>query len=476
MRRPDLPLILIVLATGAALAVFADGAAHGGGGEQPARGGTTPSSDPAAEFLADAGPALTRCLAGDVTPTAGGSSSPPSAPGKLVDQVSAQVERLRELRYERPVEVRFLSAERLADRLSVLLRKELPEGPVEREGEVLELLGAIRPGSDLLGLESDALGSQVIGLYDPETKELLVLRSGKPDAEELITLAHELEHALADQQLGLDTPKGLAAADRALARVSVIEGDATLTMTRYALAELGLGELGSLGESSVPGAERQFDRLPDYIQRSLLFPYLEGLRLVCYQWLTGGWKAVDRLYAHSPPSTYQVMFPVSYGDGPPADPRPPGRLDPPWRQRARRELGAAELSWLFAAPGGDPEARIAAPVEPLPTPGEQRAAEQEGPRRYASAWRGGELELWARGRESALGISLVEAGGTNLLCGGLAGWYIARFPDADRELSDAAPDAIAFRQPGRTAILTCEGREVRMGIAPDEETARRVAG
>jgi hypothetical protein len=434
MRRPDLPLLALVLAVGAALAIFA-------GDDSPPMPQTADQraveNDITDEFLADAGPALASCLAGNVVPASGGETVP-EAPDALVREVSARVEDLRKLEYSRPVDAQFLGPEAMAERLDVLLRRELPRGPVAREGEVLELLGAIPEGSDLAAIERDALSSQVVGLYDPETKELLVELSGSADADELITLAHELEHALADQRLNLALPKGHTAADRALARLAVVEGDATLTMSRYALAELGLAELSALGEGSLPGA-RAFDELPDYVQRSLLFPYLEGLRLVCYRWLKGGWAAVDRLYTRPPASSDQVMFPVRYGDGPPTDPRDPGRPGPAWRLLAGRELGAAELEWLLSAPGGN----------------RQLALPQ--PRALAAAWAGGEVELWGRGDQRALGVALAQRPGARTLCGAMAAWEDSAFGAE------------------RATALTCDDREVRVGIAPTAGQAQRIA-
>jgi hypothetical protein len=432
--RPDLPLIAIVLAAGAALALFA--------GDEPsgAPGGAAPASagaDIADDLLADAGDALSTCLAGDVTPAVA-ESDVPKDPVALVRRVSGQVERLRELSYTHPVEARFLAPAAMSRRLDVLIRGELPPGRVEREGDVLELLGALPEDADLGEVEREALGSQVVGLYDPETQELLVERSGAAGAEERVTLAHELEHALADQRLDLGLPEGYTTADRALAKVAVVEGDATLTMSRYGLAELGLVELSTLGQGSLP-AQRQFDALPDYIQRSLLFPYIEGLRLVCYQWLKGGWDAVDRLYANPPASSDQVLFPVRYGDGPPADPPETASPGPGWRPLAARELGAAELEWLLSAPGGDPEAAL------------------PEPRALAAAWAGGDVELWGRGDERALGAALVQRDGVRTLCGAMAAWA-----------EDGPP-------PDSETDVACDGPRVRMGIAPTVGEAQRIA-
>lgn len=354
----------------------------------------------------------------------------------------------------------FLTPAELRRRISSLLSEELPRRAVVEEGQILELLGTIPPGSDLYELEEQALDSQVVGLYVPELRELLVQSSGEPGAVELMTLAHELEHALADQRFGLrDVEASAAAADRALAYISVVEGDATLTMERYAIAEIGISELDSVEQEGVPGSERKFDRLPDYLQRSLLFPYFGGMQLVCARWLQGGWRAVDRLYTHPPAATDEILFPARYGDGPPAETRDPGRPDPPWELSTERELGAAELEWLFTAPGGEATASL------------------PEPRGLVSAWTGGEVELWANGSERALGISLLEAPETDLLCGAVAAWYRATYELAEAErFVLGSGEAIAFREPERTAVLVCEGDEVRLGIAPDEAVATRLAG
>ncbi len=82
-----------------------------------------------------------------------------------------------------------------------------------------------------------------------------------------------------------------------------------------------------------------------------------------------------------------------------------------------------------------------------------------------------------RGETAALGISLLEAPETDLLCGAVAAWYRATYELAEAErFVLGSGEAIAFREPERTAVLVCEGDEVRLGIAPDEAVATRLAG
>jgi hypothetical protein len=449
VRRPDLPLILLVAAMGVALALFVDGKPPP---EAPADA-VAETPDPVDDFLADFDPVFIDCFGR--TDAKEAEDAGPADLEAVVDQVSARVERLRELRFSGPVDARFLGSEELREEVEGLVAEELPAGRVRREGEVLQELGAIPPAGDLAEITTDALGSQVVGLYDTKSQELLVQSADEVGAEEEITLAHELQHALADQALGIaERVAGPAAVDRTLAYTSVVEGDATLTMELYALAHVGLAEQLSLGES-VPG-EAEFAALPDYVQRSLLFPYLEGLRLVCHRFGAGGWAAVDRLYSLPPEGTDEVMFPERYGKRSIARVELPGSPAPGWRSLSRRQLGAAELEWLFQAPGGDAGAAL------------------PEPRTLVSGWAGGELELWVRGEERALAITLVELDGSDRLCAALGAWYRAGWPEAA-----AAPGAgdveLEFAEPGRAAVLSCTAGGVRLGVAPDLATASTLA-
>lgn len=449
--RPDLPLILIVVAVGVALALFADAPAPIA--QDAALEAAPEAPDPVDDFLADFDPVFVDCF-GDVA-AAEAENADPEDLDAVVDQVSERVERLRGLRFKRPVDARFLDPEELRQEVEALVEEELPVAEVRREDQVLKELGAIPADGDLEEITTEALGSQVAGLYDTTSKELLVQSSEGVGADELVTLAHEVEHALADQSLHLvETVGGPAAADRNTAYVALVEGDATLTMELYALKYVGLSDQLSLGEN-VPG-EEEFAALPDYVQRSLLFPYLEGLRFVCHRLADGGMHEVDRAYADPPAATSQVIFPDRYGVIEPVKAELPPKPAPGWTSVSHRELGAAELEWLFHAPGGDPLASL------------------PDPRRLVFGWAGGELELWRRGDERALAISLVELPGTGSLCGAVGAWYRAGWPEATVTPGFGQAE-LAFAEPGRNAVLACPGREVRLGIGPDRAAAAALA-
>jgi hypothetical protein len=57
----------------------------------------------------------------------------------------------------------------------------------------------------------------------------------------------------------------------------------------------------------------------------------------------------------------------------------------------------------------------------------------------------------------------------------MAAWEEAAFPTA-RSGQAIGDERLVHDGNGRSAILVCSGDQVRLGIAPDEATARSIAG
>ena len=334
----------------------------------------------------------------------------------------------------------------------------------DADRRILTLLGAVPADLDLRAALSAAYAGQVIGFYDPDTRDLVIgdldRASGLSPLEQL-TVAHELDHALVDAQLGLPDLTDLRPdeTDRALATRSLVEGDATVTTRRYADRALSAADRVSLAQQLAGLEGRRLDTsgLPSLLRASLIFPYTAGADFVADLIENGGWDAVDRAYADPPTTTAQILFPQRYRDGEPAvRPRVPGQLAPPWIDRRRVSFGAAELMWLFAAPGGDPGRAL------------------PDPRGAAAAWAGGLAELWTDGPRSALGVALVRRGGDHL-CRDVASWLRSSLPDA-APLTAASGDELALRRGDEVRVLRCSPREVRLGIAPTRDDATVLAG
>lgn len=379
-----------------------------------------------------------------------------------LDAIEARVQRLRGLEAADPVEPQMLDSEAFRARVAASLWAHYPAEDAQHDGRLLSALGAVESGTDLRGLLEELLGDQVVGFYDEDAGEL-VLRRDDPGAllssEEQVTYAHEVQHALADERLGLPAAihQPTAESDAALGGQALAEGDAVLTMQRFASTALGMGDrLAMAGEGL--RQQQQLASYPQFLQPSLTFPYEQGLALVCHLYEQRGWAAVDAAYDRPPTTSAQVLFPARYAAAQPA--AEPPALDDPGRRWAESDtdtLGAAPLSWLFAAPGDDPAAGL------------------DQPRQRVSAWAGGQVTLWTAGEDTAVGVALAGHGGDPTLCESVTSWYTAAFPDS--EPADRRPgERLALTGPEQDAAVVCEADDVRLGIAPDLATARAIAG
>jgi hypothetical protein len=318
------------------------------------------------------------------------SGSPDGSAGKRgmalssgdVAKIARRVERLRGLRFRRPVKPRFVTVEEGAR----ILRRQVDTGyPLtrqRRDEEELKLLGLLKPSDDLGKILRATEQEQVLGFYDPTSKRLVVIRSsGDSRAVLEITLSHELVHALEDQRFGFEVHGGLSD-DAAVGDSALAEGTATAVMTEYADRYVGIG--GLLG-ASLGAASKTETKLPPFVEQSLLFPYIEGERFVdAFRPANGSWRAVDRiLELRRPRSAEQVLHPRKYAldERPVAVRIPPmtGILGKSWRLVDLTSVGEFDLRELFAIVGGssDPAA--------------------------AAGWGGGRFALWRKGSFSAGG-------------------------------------------------------------------------
>lgn len=373
-------------------------------------------------------------------------------------RVAGIVERIRELRFDETPTPTFLAPDELAERTAGFL-EDYTEEQAREDAILLERLGAIPSGTDLRELLSTALGEQVAGFYDPESGELVVgtdAGEGRLGPLDELTLAHELQHALADQALGLpgerEIPPGEE--DGAFAVQSLIEGDATLTMARYAEQALSVIDQARLlaAQGRLAAELGNLTALPHYVQRSLLFPYEEGMAFVSHLEARGGWELVDAAYTRTPRTSLEILEPERYltGQTEVVDPRDPGPLGAGWEEVDRVGVGAADLLFLFEAPGGDASQAL------------------DDPRGAAVRWRGGEARVWEREGTYAVGLALAGEAG---LCDAITAWYRAAFPRSTFTVTGTG-----LRADGeQDAQITCLDAGVRIGIAEDARTAASIA-
>jgi hypothetical protein len=394
----------------------------------------------------------------------GGLGSQPSSGGNARSQISKikrQVERVRGLQFATDVDVTFMTPDKLARRAARLFLEDYPPKDARAEGRMLIALGAIPPEMNLRSTVQDLLESQVAGFYVPETRRLYVPGNpGEPlTAIEKTIVAHELDHALADQKLELPVPESPDPSnmDENLATLSLVEGDATLAMQRYSLEAIPMFEqLTMLNDPAYVASQQALEGMPSYLVEQLQFPYLDGLEFTCDLESRGGWRAVNRAYENPPSTSAQILWPERYRRGQnAAEVRAVTTPGPEWRELFDGSFGAANLLWLFKAPGGDSEAALGDP--------DGRAA----------AWAGGAVTVWARGPDTALGLALEQRDDPTDLCDSMAEWYDAAFDD-DSAAATREGEALALEGGRQDAVLWCSGDEVRLGVGPDLSTARHI--
>lgn len=335
----------------------------------------------------------------------GGASIPDGDPRAQYEATAAWVEQERGLDFDEVPEPEFVSAGEMQTRVAEQIRADYPADLARADEELYEALGVIDPGTDLLDTYSEFVGSQVAGYYDPDTGELVVLGDEEEpfDAIELVTIAHELEHALADQALDIPIEDDVRTEDpdAQLAGLALVEGDATLTMSRFQLAAIDLTDaFAMLLGGDFERQQQALEDAPPFLAAQLVFPYTEGLSFVCALESAGGWDAVDDAYRQPPTTTAQVLFPDRYtaGEGPVAVDPPAGPPGSGWERVRSTTFGAADVLFLLE------DAGIA------------------DARDRAAAWAGGTVTQYRNGDDVAVRIGLAQHDDADDLCDSTREW------------------------------------------------------
>lgn len=244
---------------------------------------------------------------------------------KAADEVLADMSKLLDL----PVKEPLKKSLRNRQEIRAYLVKEMQEDrkPEERyaDQKALEAFGLIPQNFPLESFLLDLLTEQVAGLYDPKTKEFYIA-DWIPIAEQRVVMAHELTHALDDQNFGIETWEKAARPndDAEFARDAVIEGSALAAMLDYAFRDQKMSvrqlpditDLLSSQALSEMTKDPQLAKAPLVIKDELLFPYLRGASF-SQQVLkaNSGWGDFRKVFENPPVSTQQILHPELYLSG-----------------------------------------------------------------------------------------------------------------------------------------------------------------
>lgn len=396
----------------------------------------------------------------------------PSVRGRKLDDrldfVERGMEELRGLKFLELPNVTFVSEKDIIDNLQSL--EEAAASKVE--DQELRFLKALRAVPEKWNFDdATAPPGSVLGYYEPRTEDLFVRESvGKLKVVDELTIAHEIEHSLADQNFDLEGDTAVLEEDQdaSAAWRALIEGDAVLSSGQFDLllgsSDIDLVRVADAARATELAALPKGKRVPYFYVRESVFPYTEGPLFVCELYAIDGWDAVNDAYTDPPPTTADVLYPGRYiFKITPEDPEDPPALDASWHQQEPFEFGASSLLWLLQAPGGRPDRRLVFDGS------------------LAKRWNGGEAFTWTKGSDLAAALTLIDGGEeaknhkpSPTLCARMYAWADAAFHDAKK--TEPTPTSRAYQVKDRSVVVSCMDSGPRVAVAPTLKDARTIAG
>lgn len=220
-----------------------------------------------------------------------------------------------------PVKQHTMRRDELKGYFEARIKESVKPEEIRLEELVLKRFGLAPKDFDLKKTTIDLMSEQAAAFYDYRKKKMVLLE-GDSGLSQDMALVHELAHALADQHFRLD--RFLKAAseddDRSLARMAVMEGQATWLMSEFMAA--GMGQSLTRNNTAVEMMQRMagsagsgfpiFNSVPLYMKESLVFPYAQGMMFQHKVVEKMGKVAFSEVFRRPPESTQEILHPERY--------------------------------------------------------------------------------------------------------------------------------------------------------------------
>jgi hypothetical protein len=240
----------------------------------------------------------------------------PEAWDERIAPIAEWVEYERELAFEHPVEVRFLSEEEYQEATAGEADGSSEEEVQEAEdtADLLRALGLISGDVDLEAAGADLAGEGTLAFYSPGD-EVVYVRGEELTPSVRVTVTHELTHVLQDQHFDLDRLTGDEDDDddEAAGLRSVAEGDADRIGDEYAGEELSADELEeheAQAEEDENAGDEGLAEVPPALIALSTAPYTLGQGFVTV--LDEESAAIDEAL-QDPPSEQELLDPAVRG-------------------------------------------------------------------------------------------------------------------------------------------------------------------
>jgi hypothetical protein len=240
---------------------------------------------------------------------------------QTIDDTVRQLSHTTGFALRRQIAYDMINRAGLKEFLEKRIREEIKPEEIRIEEMLLKKFGFVPLDFDLKKTTIDLYTEQAAAFYDFKSKKLYVLESSDTETQEA-ALVHELAHALADQHFRLQRYLDRAGKndDGALARMAVLEGQATWLMAELSARTTGKSLADSpdlfdvmarmIGSSS--GEFPVLDEAPLYLRESLLFPYTSGMKFQQAVVQKMGQAAFAEVFRRPPATTQQVLHPEKY--------------------------------------------------------------------------------------------------------------------------------------------------------------------
>jgi hypothetical protein len=317
-------------------------------------------------------------LAGCAPPPQAAPSPPQAAPARAeisaaeVQALIGEVAALRGVALTQPIPVEILDEERFSAAVDAFVVADgSSTGSALTDALSLAAQGVRKTAQRAMMQE------QVIGFYNEDSRKVFLRKGGGfhragIDGRRML-LAHEIEHALQHQRFGSSRLTAILDEDARLARLAVVEGEASMVGVAYAAVREGVPIKRAIIRVTQASRFKSSAQLLEMHARApllarasatdrerLLFPYFEGMDFMIALYRAGGFPIIDRVFVRPPTTTEQVLHPEKYIAGEPAIPvRSPAAPDG-YRPVSTGRMGELQTRALLSGCIGAEAARAVA--------------------------------------------------------------------------------------------------------------------
>jgi hypothetical protein len=238
-----------------------------------------------------------------------------------IPPIAQELQRISGMPLKHPVPCDYIDKQHIKEFLQKRVKDVAKPEELRAEELTLKMFGLVPPDFNLAENTVELLTEQAAAFYDYDKKKLFITDS-TPGATQEPVLAHELAHAVADQNynLGRFIKQGRKSDDGSTARMAVMEGQATWLMSEFLARRMKkslkdspgmVAAMSSMSDNN--GSEFPvFDKSPLYLRQTLVFPYTKGMLFQHAVFERDGQDGFSEVFLRPPASTQQILHPDKY--------------------------------------------------------------------------------------------------------------------------------------------------------------------